>query len=303
MSRLKETLTTTDTTELKTRKLKPATKVGEGIRNFLSPILKLTQPAVRTADISIEGHENLQKLKGSGAIIVVAPHNGHPDTILVRDAFEKEFRKLLFFIAAADYWEAAVHAEDDTNLVKLKNTLVVFKRKIFSPAAVRILPIDRHSSEQAFFDLEQAAERALAGEMPVLYPEGTRSRDGKRPMSQREFKTGLGLLVLMTEGKVPIVPVYLEGNESLMPPEKNKKQLELEAETLQEETEPSPTSQKVVVHIGEPIDTSSLVQKSLEEMEHKEIRAARRMITSLTHGYFVGKYEDITGDFSGPEPY
>ncbi|MCB9800579.1 MAG: 1-acyl-sn-glycerol-3-phosphate acyltransferase [Pseudomonadales bacterium] len=267
-------------------RLKKATWAGEFVRNSVGKI-------VHKANLSIEGEENLEALRGSGAIIVVAPHNGHLDTLLVRNAISTAFRKQLFFLAAADYWDKAVSDKDDAPTNKIKQNILVSFRRIFSPAAVRILPIDRFSTEQAYSDLEQAAERALAGEMPVIYPEGTRSRDGKKPISEREFKTGLGLLVLMTEGKVPIVPVYLEGNENLMPPDSNSIQF-ADADGI---------PHRVVVHIGEPIDTSSLVHEPIESMSRQEQRTFRRMITSLVHGHFVGTYEDINGELEDTRPY
>ena len=98
---------------------------------------------------------------------------------------------------------------------------------------------------------------------------------------------------MMTEGKVPILPVYLEGNEKLLPAHKKWPE-------FQEDGIPH----TVTVHIGEPIDTSSLVEKSLLEMEDPEIRAKRRMITNLVFGYFTGMFFDINGDdINSNEPY
>lgn len=272
--------------ELETRRLTKATKMGEVIRNAVGAHIE------HRLAVTVLGHENLEKLHGSGAIVVVAPHNGHIDTPLVRMAFEDTYKKLLFFVAAADYWEKAVHKENDTFKVRFKNTLFTYMRRLFSPGVARIFPIDRFNPAQASYDLEQIAEKVLAGEFAVLFPEGTRSRDANKPISEREFKSGLGLLVLMTEGKVPIVPVYLEGNEKLMPPHSNKPELQKDG-----------VPHQVTVHIGEPIATSSLVQKPPTEMENQEIRAFRRMATDMVHGYFVGMYEDTITDPDSKQPY
>lgn len=287
MSKLKEVLTSPDNSHLETRKFKKASKLGEFIRERTTAYLG------NKIDLHVEGQSNLEKLGDSGAIIVIAPHNGHPDSPLVRAAFEEQYREHLFLIGAADYWDKAVFKEDDSLSKRIKKTLSVAFMKRFGPTFVRIFPIDRFNPEQSYYDLAQIADQVLAGEYAAILPEGTRNRNVDTPMSEREFKTGLGLLVMMTEGKVPIVPVYLEGNEKLMPANKKFPQ-------FQEDGVPH----TVTVHIGEPIDTSSLVEKSLLEMEDHEVRAKRRMITNLVYGYFTGMYVDINGDdVNATEPY
>ena len=287
MSKLKEVLTNTERSHLETRAFKKASKLGEFIRERTTAYLE------NNITIHVEGQKNLEKLGDSGAIVVIAPHNGHPDSPLVRAAFEEQYRKHLFLIGAADYWDKAVFAEDDSLGKRIKKTLTVACMKRLGPAFVRIFPIDRFNSEQSYYDLAQIAQLVLDGEYAAILPEGTRNRNVETPMTEREFKTGLGLLVMMTEGKVPILPVYLEGNEKLLPAHKKWPE-------FQEDGIPH----TVTVHIGEPIDTSSLVEKSLLEMEDPEIRAKRRMITNLVFGYFTGMFFDINGDdINSNEPY
>lgn len=287
MSKLKEVLTSSDNSHLETRKFGKPSKLGEFIRERTTAFLG------KKIDLQVEGQSKLEKLGDSGAIVVIAPHNGHPDSPLVRAAFEEQYREHLFLIGAADYWDKAVFKEDDNLGKRIKKTITVAFMKRFGPAFVRIFPIDRFNSEQSYYDLAQIADKVLAGEYAAILPEGTRNRNVDTPMTEREFKTGLGLLVMMTEGKVPIVPVYLEGNEQLMPAHKNIPEFSKDG-----------IPHTVTVHIGEPIDTSSLVEKSLLEMEDQEIRAKRRMITNLVYGYFTGMYVDINGeDVNSTEPY
>ena len=251
-------------TELKEYHLKPATFWGELIRNQVGKL-------VNRANLNIEGLNNVESLK-SGAIIVVAPHNGHVDTALVRMAFNKEARKLMFAMAAGDYWER-------------------IGWKQLASSVARTFPVSRKSGGQALHDLEQIAALVTAGERVVIFPEGTRSREDK-PMSERRFKTGLGLLVLMTEGKVPIIPVYLEGSEKLMPPGEILPQ-------FKKGGQPHP----VTVRIGEQIDLSSYVKKPIEEMGRDDIKRERKMITSFIRAFFLAQEMKMTEAKEGVEPY
>ncbi len=272
--------------QLEIRKLSKATQLGEFIRNYFGSQIE------NRLDITVIGHKNLEQLRGSGAFVVVGPHNGHLDTPLLRIAVEEEYKKLLFYVAAADYWDKAVRSENDSAQNYFRNTILTYLRRVLSPVVARIFPIDRFNSEQSDYDLEQIAQRALNGELAVLFPEGTRSRDGNTPMSQRKFKSGIGQLILLTEGAVPIIPIYLEGNEKLMPPNTNWPELQKNG-----------IPHRVTVHIGEPIDTFSLITKSLADMDAREIRSFRRMTADMIHGYFVGKHEDLNDKKGEVESY
>ncbi len=87
-----------------------------------------------------------------------------------------------------------------------------FQKKFFSGAGQ--VPIDRSGASAAEGALS-AAKRILAqGELFGIYPEGTRSRDGRLYRG----KTGVARLALET--KVPVIPVAVLGTDVVAPPGK-----------------------------------------------------------------------------------
>jgi 1-acyl-sn-glycerol-3-phosphate acyltransferase len=73
------------------------------------------------------------------------------------------------------------------------------------------IPIDRSNPFRARRSLDAAAERIRAGESVLVFPEGTRSRDG----AVGHFKRGSFSLAI--EAGAPVVPVSLVGVKALVP--------------------------------------------------------------------------------------
>ncbi len=87
-----------------------------------------------------------------------------------------------------------------------------FQKKFFSGAGQ--VPIDR-SGAGAAEDALRAAKRILArGELFGIYPEGTRSHDG------RLYRGRTGVARLTLETGVPVVPVAVIGTDAIAPPGK-----------------------------------------------------------------------------------
>ena len=75
---------------------------------------------------------------------------------------------------------------------------------------LNVVPIERHESSLA--TLKLVKEILSRGEPVLIFPEGTRSRDGEL----QEFKAGLGLIAW--EMQTPIVPAHIEGTYDALPP-------------------------------------------------------------------------------------
>lgn len=73
------------------------------------------------------------------------------------------------------------------------------------------IPVDRSSHEGAAASADQAVERLRRGGSLVIYPEGTRSADGRL----LPFKRGAFLIAIRAQR--PIVPVTIVGAERVLP--------------------------------------------------------------------------------------
>jgi len=94
------------------------------------------------------------------------------------------------------------------------------------------IPIDRSHGRKAIKSLDEAAKKIGAGTSVIIFPEGTRSRDGKL----HDFKAGA--MVLAIKSGVPIVPVAIIGTYAILP--KGKLLM---------------NPGKVRIHLGQPIET------------------------------------------------
>ncbi|AHM55589.1 1-acyl-sn-glycerol-3-phosphate acyltransferase PlsC [Peptoclostridium acidaminophilum DSM 3953] len=70
--------------------------------------------------------------------------------------------------------------------------------------------MDRNDARQSLKSISSGSENVKKGYSMVIFPEGTRSEDGKL----REFKPGS--LKLATKAKAPIVPVTIIGSKDIM---------------------------------------------------------------------------------------
>jgi len=88
----------------------------------------------------------------------------------------------------------------------------LFKIPIFGRAmrGAGYVEIDRFNQESAFKSLDMAAGKLKNGVSIMMFPEGTRSRDGKI----RPFKKG-GFVMAIDSGE-PIVPVIIKGTWPIM---------------------------------------------------------------------------------------
>ncbi len=88
----------------------------------------------------------------------------------------------------------------------------LFKIPLFGRAmrGAGYVEIDRFNQESAFRSIAEAAGKIKNGVSVMIFPEGTRSRDGRI----RPFKKG-GFILAVDAG-VPIVPIILQGTWDIM---------------------------------------------------------------------------------------
>ena len=89
----------------------------------------------------------------------------------------------------------------------------LFDIPVFGAAmrAVKFIPIDRSRGRQAVKSLNAAAQRIAEGSSVLIFPEGTRSLDGRL----HPFKTGA--IMLAIKAGVPVVPVGFNGTYQALP--------------------------------------------------------------------------------------
>jgi 1-acyl-sn-glycerol-3-phosphate acyltransferase len=120
--------------------------------------------------------------------------------------------------------------------------------------AAGYLEIDRQNRTRAVATMQAAAGKVQKGAVVMVYPEGTRSRDG----SVLPFKKGAFLLAL--QAQVPIVPVAVEGAQKAM----RKHTVRLYGHPIR-------------VRVGAPIPTTGLTADDRDEL----LTRTRRSILAM----------------------
>jgi 1-acyl-sn-glycerol-3-phosphate acyltransferase len=115
--------------------------------------------------------------------------------------------------------------------------------------ATRQLSVDRVGARSAQDTLEAALRLIQAGELFGIYPEGTRSPDGKLYRG----RTGIGWLALASGA--PVVPVAMVDSDRVLPPGRS-----------------IPTLQRVSIRVGQPLTFEGY-------SGHRPAAQARRAIT------------------------
>lgn len=151
---------------------------------FMGPLLTvLGRPKV----------EGLEHIPASGPVILASNH------LAVADSFFLPLvvRRRITFLAKSEYFTGT----------GLKGA---FKRWFFTVAGQ--VPIDRTDADSAQAALHTAQRLLAQGKLLGMYPEGTRSPDG------RLYKGKSGLARLALETGVPVIPVAMIGTDVVNPP-------------------------------------------------------------------------------------
>lgn len=161
--------------------------VHRGAR-FVAQRLLLAPVIAATLDVDVAGAELLDGL--DGPYVLVANHSSHLDAALLVTRLPWRVTRDLALGAAADYFHA------------------VHWRRLVTGLFFNTFPIDRTGSGTgrglAFLLVD-------AGVPVVVFPEGTRSRDGR----MSPFTPGAALIA--RRGRVPCVPVAIIGAHDAMP--------------------------------------------------------------------------------------
>lgn len=126
-------------------------------------------------------------------LLLISNHASHLDAVSIAAAVPFKYWSNLYISAAKDYW--------------FKNTLFTF----FSKHCLGAIPIDRKDRTGEAIRLCTTLLTNLPRVWMILFPEGTRSKDGYI----QPFKRGVSLFAERTE--TPILFLYLEGNNELWP--------------------------------------------------------------------------------------
>ena len=156
----------------------------------------------------VEGLDLLDRI--SGPVIFVSNHASHLDTPLILLSLPDEWRRRTAVAAAADYFF-------DT-----------WWRAVGSAMVFNTFPIDRRGGSMATTPGEVLAD----GWSLIIYPEGTRSRDGWVQRFQ------LGAAFLAIQHGVPVVPIAHRGTFAAMPRGRNW---------------PTPGRRQLTLRFGEPL--------------------------------------------------
>lgn len=160
----------------------------------------------------VEGRENVPR---SGPVIFASNHLSFIDSIAIPVAAPRP----VHFLAKSSYFDGPGFSG-------------WLSKEFFT--AIGAVPVQRGAGQAALDALDQQRRLLDAGNAVALYPEGTRSLDGRL----YKGRTGVAFLALQTGA--PVVPVGLIGTDKVMP-------VGARLPSLRE---------RVTVKFGEPLDLS-----------------------------------------------
>jgi 1-acyl-sn-glycerol-3-phosphate acyltransferase len=176
-------------------------------RSVMAPIARLIYRPV------IEGREHIPR---TGPLLLASNHLSFVDSIVIPLVSPRR----VVFLAKSDYFTG-------------KGMRGLWRRWFFT--ATGAVPIRRGTHGAAQEALDTALEILNAGHALGIYPEGTRSRDG------RLYRGRTGVAWLALTAGCPVVPVALSGTQDIQPVGSRL-----------------PRISKIAIRFGEPLDFSYL---------------------------------------------
>ncbi|MFD5426145.1 lysophospholipid acyltransferase family protein [Streptomyces sp. NPDC127084] len=158
--------------------------------------------------------EGLEYIPDEGAAIIAGNHLSFSDHFLMPAII----RRRITFLAKAEYFTGPG--------VKGRLTAEFFR-------SAGQIPVDRSGKEAGQAAIREGLGVLERGELLGIYPEGTRSHDG------RLYKGKVGVAVMALRARVPVVPCAMVGTFEVQPPGQKL-----------------PRIKRVTIRFGEPLDFS-----------------------------------------------
>ncbi|MFD1660038.1 lysophospholipid acyltransferase family protein [Streptomyces caeni] len=210
---------------------------------ILGPLLRLAfRPRI----------EGLDHVPSSGPAIVAGNHLSFSDHFLMPAILKRR----ITFLAKAEYFTGPG--------IKGRLTAAFFR-------SIGQIPVDRSGKDAGQAAIREGLRVLRRGELLGIYPEGTRSHDG------RLYKGKVGVAVMALKAQVPVVPCAMIGTFEAQPPGKV-----------------IPSLSPVVIRFGKPLDFSRYAgmenEKAVLRAVTDEIMYA---ILSLSEQEYVDRYAAV----------
>ncbi|GAA2285397.1 1-acyl-sn-glycerol-3-phosphate acyltransferase [Streptomyces ruber] len=210
---------------------------------FLGPLLRLVfRPRI----------EGLEHVPESGPAIIAGNHLSFSDHFLMPAVLKRR----ITFLAKAEYFTGPG--------VKGRLTAAFFR-------SAGQIPVDRSGKDAGRAAIREGLGVLRRGELLGIYPEGTRSHDG------RLYKGKVGVAVMALKGQVPVIPCAMIGTFEAQPPGQKL-----------------PSVHPVVIRFGKPLDFSRYAgmedEKAVLRAVTDEIMYA---ILTLSEQEYVDKYAAV----------
>jgi 1-acyl-sn-glycerol-3-phosphate acyltransferase len=207
----------------------------------------LLRPLATSWRLRVTGLENLP---ASGPTILASNHLSVVDSIVLPLALPRQ----IYFLAKDDYFVG-------TGVKGAISRQVMY--------GLNQIPVDRSGGRASLMALDAALPVLREGRALGIYPEGTRSPDG------RLYRGRPGVAKLALDAGATIVPVGLAGTEAIQPIGVSRPRLTGDA----------------TVTVGRPLDLAPWRDRPVDSRVLREItEALMREIQKLTGQEYVGRY-------------
>jgi 1-acyl-sn-glycerol-3-phosphate acyltransferase len=203
---------------------------------------------------TIEGRDNVPR---RGGVILASNHLSFIDSFAIPLAAPRK----VHFLAKSDYFTGTGFGG------RVRSDLFT---------AIGAIPVDRHSPSAAQDSLNSGLEILRKGEAFGIYPEGTRSRDG------RLYRGRAGVAWLALEARVPVVPVGLIGTDRIQPIGSR-----------------FPTLAKVTVRFGRPIQPTAFAGMPAGKARRLLTDEVMDGIAALSGQERVDAYNELPAESTG----